>query len=1188
MQQLEHAILTAFNVNLPNQERDNALDTARQFTMTSSCLTEVRFWSIGRITELLEKFYTQLSQDDLSFLRQNAPAWIQQPQAKQEESFIRRKFGQMYSILIKKEYPKMWPTAFTDLLKTLESGGETELGFFIEILKAVDHNIIHIPTQPNSDQTVAIREFKDNIKSDCLQTIVVTWYNFLQSTFSEYPRIADSIMSMVIPYTTWVDLDLIASKQFLTLMYLILNPPFGLTQVTIFHDEPVPAKIGGIPTGVYKLSMTSPDKTLTSFLSPQVLFQEIGGPPVMSEEWMVTAEPLRCKVLHFLKTIIRRGSSPYAKLQLITAMDIPGIVSLFGKATSNRFNFPSIDAADPALAAHTSPFANSSSLSDGEFTNDLRLATAQLLAETGSQIISSYAFLMSHGYTSLRSPFSQENNEETVITDPAQIQLMVDGSLIVLSDWIQNFVFWFDHDDEQLALALQPAFLDLLTFFRNAASSSPFPSPSSSPPPQLQPINRPSQLTATPLHYSSPHLQPILSLLPSLLTLVTSKLAYPSDLASSIALSQLAQFPPNSVSPMEQEDFIDAKGAVQQKQEHFLAWRSEIVRIFFAICRVDKETVQNHLSERMQQALALLDECSTAHSTHVQQTDDDGNFQRCDCLAAVPAVELALYLFQQSSSLFTSDFENPNSFITNAFQTLLSRPFTLFPSPLVATAFISLLNKYSQLPLRQPPLIQPLFQFLLSKSGLHNPNIVVSSSASAFLARFTKLALPARQHSTRTVQINPQAQERHRQKVESMEPLISPLLQSVIGLLQNASIETDSDIERLHNLFVTSGLLLSSANPVQFDVNGVFSQIIATPLRLIDSINTPNSPIGSSLSPITLLAFALNSLSAICKEINQSPSVREAVKGSMLSVAQSVVRIVTSTTSNQLRYNSIVFLRNVRDMLDTNAGDALRAVVPALLFAEYTDTDPNYRPAVIFSEVLRLVQHYSFRYREDLRDCLVAIFPVIVETIVSSLHKPVVEQKARMDTVLAELNDSNVTVALSEEEREHNQLLRTFIDLFVSLVETPEPLETFILQPSLTNTIKPTLTALTFGFTLPDMPVRASLLTTFTKLAQSAEFLANEEFTSLFTSTIHPAALLSLITPPSSQTDPLARKMTELMTVLHFTALNTIAGFGDYVAHQFLPTLHLSEQQIQMVLLANQEQNQSVLCEFYYVFVPKG
>ncbi|KAK2956068.1 putative exportin-T [Blattamonas nauphoetae] len=1196
--------------------------------MNATCLTtcfnlfcqsqtaEVRMWSIGRITELLQRYYSQLSEDDLSYIRTHLAAWIRQPQAQQETNFNKNKFAQCYATLVKMEYLNKWPTAFQELLAAVESGGEIEVHLFTEILKEVDLAIIHAAQSPTPQFANFIRLFKETMKTDCLEAIVVKWYNLLSVTYQNFPKVADSIMSVLIPYATWVDFDLIVSKPFLTLIYSILRPPNGLSPRVIEHVEPVPQELNGVSTGVFKVPIESPVKLIDAPLSVSALLAEAGELPPVLDEWYSAAAPLRTKIVLFLRTLIRRGSSPYAKLQLISSLDTIGLVSLFANV-----DFSQIKQAQPLSPSQFSsgflPTFNPLDVGLGsEDPSPLEHALAQLLNETGVQIVESYSFMMSHGYTSLRSPFSTENKEEAIITDHTQLFPMIDSSLILLHEWAGHFAFWFDKDDVSIALILLPSFSDFLSVIKEATqnqqligfgydiSSSPSPpyTPSTSSLSQFN-FSHPSR----PLDYSSPNLAHLSPLVPHLLTILTSKMAFPPELSYSLSFAQLNPTPSMLASLSSRVDLSDAvlptripnndeTDQVERMTTLFNNFRRELVKVYQAICRMDRPAIETHISLRMAQALELLAACTTLHGSHVSSSFA---LSRCDCFSAIPAIELALLLFLEASVIFTeSDFANQNSYPSTAFSTLLTQPLSSFPSPLINCAYFDILSKYIRITLYQQTLIEPLYAILLSPTGIRHPSIFVSFRASTLLHRLTKLLMPTkrgplmggnRSESARTPQTG--------QIIASLAP---GLLVALIPILEQTQINTQADMDKLKEVFMTCGILLAALDPATNDVASLFEQVVSLPMRILNTLHTPStSPIDTNinpqqLTPTILLSFALNSLSSSCKELNFTETGRNTLRAPMLTVAHSVVNLVQSSTSSHLHRRAITFVRSIVDTLGPNIADILRSLVPSILAADHTDTDRFLLPTKLYRDVLGLLQYCAVKFKDDLFSCFVDIWPPIFNRIVSSFHEPVAVVRENMEMALTQQDVAKLDTdghgfdpthvrlqqPLSDVEREHNQLLAAFVESFQDMSEVGN-LISFLLHPSLHDTLLPTFQTFTYALLLPDIPHRTTTVTLFTHLLNSPPFLNADGFLNLLTALIHPRLVLSLQRQPASQSDPSTRHLVMAVSTFHLRAVETVAGFGEYILSSFVAGLGLGEQDAQLVKKAGESRDVMMLAQFY-------
>ncbi len=93
-----------------------------------------------------------LTSDEQLILRMGLLNWIKDICAKQNlEAFTKNKFAQVYVQLVKQEYPKIWSTAFKDLLLLLNLGVNV-IDLFLRVLQVLDEEVVNRSVQKTKEE----------------------------------------------------------------------------------------------------------------------------------------------------------------------------------------------------------------------------------------------------------------------------------------------------------------------------------------------------------------------------------------------------------------------------------------------------------------------------------------------------------------------------------------------------------------------------------------------------------------------------------------------------------------------------------------------------------------------------------------------------------------------------------------------------------------------------------------------------------------------------------------------------------------------------------------------------------------------------------------------------------------------------------------------------------------------------
>lgn len=95
-----------------------------------------------------------------------------------DKIFIRNKAAQLFALVFVCDYPKRWPSFFTDLLQTL-SLGPRAVDLYLRVLLAIDSEVVDreiVHSKEEADRNTLI---KDHMRDTCVEALVDSWYHIL-------------------------------------------------------------------------------------------------------------------------------------------------------------------------------------------------------------------------------------------------------------------------------------------------------------------------------------------------------------------------------------------------------------------------------------------------------------------------------------------------------------------------------------------------------------------------------------------------------------------------------------------------------------------------------------------------------------------------------------------------------------------------------------------------------------------------------------------------------------------------------------------------------------------------------------------------------------------------------------------------------------------------------------------------
>ena len=96
----------------------------------------------------------------------------------QEKVFIHNKAAQIFALVFVCDYPKRWPTFFTDLLQTLGMGPRA-VDLYLRVLLAIDCEVVDREVIHSKEEADRNTQIKDHMRESCVQDLVDSWFQIM-------------------------------------------------------------------------------------------------------------------------------------------------------------------------------------------------------------------------------------------------------------------------------------------------------------------------------------------------------------------------------------------------------------------------------------------------------------------------------------------------------------------------------------------------------------------------------------------------------------------------------------------------------------------------------------------------------------------------------------------------------------------------------------------------------------------------------------------------------------------------------------------------------------------------------------------------------------------------------------------------------------------------------------------------
>ena len=210
----------------------------------------MKFWCLQTLVDLVKRGHAKSeplsSPDEQTTFRTALIAWVQAQGAptREEAPFVKNKFAQLVVAVIARDYPQMWPHAFTQLLDVLQCGPGS-IDMFLRVLNAVHEEVICSDGGGYNPHLAS--KIKDAMREQCLPQITDAWFSILQLHESA-PGLVVSCLNTMHLYVNWMDIALLSHPRFVGLLLPFMRQPQLHDGACLCLGEIVLKRMGLLPS----------------------------------------------------------------------------------------------------------------------------------------------------------------------------------------------------------------------------------------------------------------------------------------------------------------------------------------------------------------------------------------------------------------------------------------------------------------------------------------------------------------------------------------------------------------------------------------------------------------------------------------------------------------------------------------------------------------------------------------------------------------------------------------------------------------------------------------------------------------------------------------------------------------------------------------------------------------------------
>uniref|UniRef100_A0ACD5ULP7 Uncharacterized protein n=1 Tax=Avena sativa TaxID=4498 RepID=A0ACD5ULP7_AVESA len=190
--------------------------------LASSPHAHVHFWCLQSLHDALLRRRIALP-DDLALLRSSLLSLASSSNAA-SPPFLRNKLAQLISLLVRLDYPHVYPSYFLDLLPpSPPQSGPTDM--FARVLISIDDDLLSQDYPRNADETADACRVKDAMRAQCVPQIARHWHDAAGSLRGTDPPTAAVALDAARRCISWIDVALVANDVFVPLLFDIALSP---------------------------------------------------------------------------------------------------------------------------------------------------------------------------------------------------------------------------------------------------------------------------------------------------------------------------------------------------------------------------------------------------------------------------------------------------------------------------------------------------------------------------------------------------------------------------------------------------------------------------------------------------------------------------------------------------------------------------------------------------------------------------------------------------------------------------------------------------------------------------------------------------------------------------------------------------------------------------------------------------
>ncbi|XP_014664369.1 PREDICTED: exportin-T-like [Priapulus caudatus] len=185
----------------------------------------VRFFCLQVVEHFIKTKYATAAPSHQQKVKEMLMLYLQmQACGSLDKTFLRNKAAQLFSLVFVADYPRQWPTFFTDLICALNLGVPA-VDLFLRVLMAIDSEMVDrdiVHTMKEVERNTVI---KDAMREQCVPALVDSWYQILTTYETSHPEQTCMCLEAVGHYISWIDINLIANDRFIPTFVRYMSMP---------------------------------------------------------------------------------------------------------------------------------------------------------------------------------------------------------------------------------------------------------------------------------------------------------------------------------------------------------------------------------------------------------------------------------------------------------------------------------------------------------------------------------------------------------------------------------------------------------------------------------------------------------------------------------------------------------------------------------------------------------------------------------------------------------------------------------------------------------------------------------------------------------------------------------------------------------------------------------------------------